>query len=71
MICPHTRRGGPLLGNNERADAAVWWAQFDIDGMPGAMIHDGGPASRRPRRMAAAFRTARLVVCAHVRIRLA
>ncbi len=63
-----------VLGNNDGADVADWGApptlEFDIDGLPVAMIHDSGQASGRLRRMHAMFPAAELVVFGHSHIPL-
>lgn len=63
-----------VLGNNDHQDVAAWGAQptleFDIAGLPVAMIHDSGPAAGRLRRMRRVFPAARLVVFGHSHIPL-
>jgi uncharacterized protein len=63
-----------VLGNNDLAEVAGWGApptlEFDIDGLPVAMIHDSGQASGRLRRMRALFPAAELVVFGHSHIPL-
>jgi uncharacterized protein len=63
-----------VLGNNDHADVADWGApptaEFGIDGLPVAMIHDSGQASGRLRRMHATFPAAQLVVFGHSHIPL-
>jgi uncharacterized protein len=63
-----------VLGNNDRADVADWGApptaEFGIDGLPVAMIHDSGQASGRLRRMRTTFPAAQLVVFGHSHIPL-
>jgi uncharacterized protein len=63
-----------VLGNNDLPEVSAWGApptaQFDIDGLPVAMIHDSGQASGRLRRMRATFPSAELVVFGHSHIPL-
>lgn len=63
-----------VLGNNDGPDVAAWGAppvlQFDIDGLPVAMLHDSGPARGRLRRMRASFPDVGLVVFGHSHIPL-
>jgi len=63
-----------VLGNNDLPEVAGWGAppaqQFDIDGLPVAMIHDSGQATGRLRRMHAMFPDAELVVFGHSHIPL-
>jgi len=63
-----------VLGNNDGPDVAAWGAppvlQFDVDGLPVAMLHDSGPARGRLRRMRASFPDAGLVVFGHSHIPL-
>jgi putative phosphoesterase len=63
-----------VLGNNDGPDVAAWGAppvlQFDIDGLPVAMLHDSGPARGRLRRMQASFPDVGLVVFGHSHIPL-
>jgi uncharacterized protein len=63
-----------VLGNNDTPDVAAWGApetlRLDLDGLAVAMVHDAGPATGRPRRMARRFPGARLVVFGHSHIPL-
>jgi uncharacterized protein len=63
-----------VLGNNDLEEVADWGApptqQFDIDGLPVALIHDSGRASGRLRRMHAMFPAAELIVFGHSHIPL-
>ncbi|WP_433182797.1 metallophosphoesterase family protein [Actinoallomurus sp. CA-150999] len=63
-----------VLGNNDGADVAAWGApetrEFDLAGLPVAMIHDSGPAKGRLARMHRRFPDARLVVFGHSHIPL-
>ncbi|MFB9839507.1 metallophosphoesterase family protein [Actinoallomurus acaciae] len=63
-----------VLGNNDGPEVAAWGApetlEFDLDGLPAAMIHDSGPASRRTARMRRRFPGAALVVFGHSHIPL-
>jgi putative phosphoesterase len=61
-----------VLGNNDGPDVAAWGApetlEFELDGLPVAMIHDSGPAARRTARMHRRFPGAELVVFGHSHI---
>ncbi|MEV5410174.1 metallophosphoesterase family protein [Thermopolyspora sp. NPDC052614] len=61
-----------VLGNNDGADVAAWGApetaEFEVDGLRIAMIHDAGPAARRTARMRRRFPDADLVVFGHSHI---
>jgi uncharacterized protein len=63
-----------VLGNNDGPDVADWGApptaEFDLDGLRVAMVHDSGPASGRLARMRRAFPDADLVVFGHSHIPL-
>jgi uncharacterized protein len=63
-----------VLGNNDGPGVAAWGApeadEFDLDGLPTAMIHDAGPAVGRLARMRRRFPAARLVVFGHSHIPL-
>ncbi len=63
-----------VLGNNDGPDVAGWGAppelEFDLDGLPVAMIHDSGDAKGRLARMRRRFPRARLVVYGHSHIPL-
>jgi putative phosphoesterase len=63
-----------VLGNNDGADVAAWGAaeelQFELDGLPLAMVHDAGPAVGRTARMRRRFPDAQLVVFGHSHIPL-
>src|ERR1700739_122071 len=64
----------PVLGNNAGPDVAAWGAEptaeFDLDGLRVAMLHDSGPAAGRLDRMRRAFPAADLVVVGHSHIPL-
>ncbi len=61
-----------VLGNNDGPDVAAWGApetaEFEVDGLRIAMIHDAGPAARRTARMRRRFPAADLVVFGHSHI---
>lgn len=61
-----------VLGNNDEAGVAAWGAtetlEFDLDGLPVAMVHDSGPAKGRTARMRRRFPRAELVVFGHSHI---
>jgi putative phosphoesterase len=61
-----------VRGNNDGDDVAAWGApetlDFELDGLPVAMVHDSGPASRRTARMHRRFPGAELVVFGHSHI---
>jgi hypothetical protein len=61
-----------VLGNNDGPDVAAWGApetlEFELDGVPIAMIHDSGPANGRAARMHHRFPAAALVVFGHSHI---
>jgi putative phosphoesterase len=63
-----------VRGNNDDADVAAWGApdtaEFELAGMPVAMIHDSGPRAGRLARMGRRFPSARLVVFGHSHIPL-
>jgi putative phosphoesterase len=63
-----------VRGNNDGADVEAWGApetlEWEVAGLPIAMIHDGGPAKGRLRRMRRRFPEARLVVFGHSHIPL-
>lgn len=63
-----------VLGNNDGPDVAAWGApetaEFCLDGLPVAMLHDSGPAAGRLRRMRRRFPHAGLVVFGHSHIPL-
>lgn len=63
-----------VLGNNDRADVAAWGApetaEFDLDGLRVAMIHDTGPAAGRLARLRRTFPGVDLVVFGHSHIPL-
>lgn len=63
-----------VLGNNDGSDVAAWGApetaEFDLDGLRVAMIHDSGPATGRPARLRRRFPGAGLVVFGHSHIPL-
>jgi uncharacterized protein len=61
-----------VLGNNDGPDVAAWGApptsEFDIDGLPVAMIHDSGSKQGRMLRLRHRFPAARLIVFGHSHI---
>jgi putative phosphoesterase len=61
-----------VCGNNDGPDVAAWGApetlEFDLDGLPVAMVHDSGPAAGRTARMRRRFPGADLVVFGHSHI---
>ncbi len=61
-----------VLGNNDGPDVAAWGAsetaEFDLAGLPVAMIHDSGPATGRGARLQRLFPDAELVVFGHSHI---
>ena len=63
-----------VAGNNDGPDVADWGAapaaEFSLDGLRVAMLHDSGPASGRLARMRRAFPRADLVVFGHSHIPL-
>lgn len=63
-----------VMGNNDGPDVAAWGAaptlEFDIEGLPVAMIHDSGSAVGRIARMHRRFPGAALVVFGHSHIPL-
>lgn len=63
-----------VRGNNDGPDVAAWGApetlEFDLDGLPTAMVHDSGPAARRTARMHRRFPRAELVIFGHSHIPL-
>jgi uncharacterized protein len=63
-----------VLGNNDGPDVAAWGApevaEFDLDGLGVAMLHDSGQAAGRLRRMRRRFPAAGLVVFGHSHIPL-
>jgi putative phosphoesterase len=63
-----------VLGNNDGPDVAAWGApetaEFDLDGLRVAMIHDSGPAPGRLARLRRGFPEASLVVFGHSHIPL-
>jgi len=63
-----------VLGNNDDAGVAAWGApetaEFGLDGLCVAMIHDAGPTAGRLRRMRRRFPGASLVVFGHSHIPL-
>ena len=58
-----------VLGNNDGPDVTAWGApavqEFELDGLPVAMIHDSGPTAGRAARMRRRFPDAELVVYGH------
>jgi putative phosphoesterase len=63
-----------VLGNNDGPDVAAWGApetlEFELDGLPVAMVHDSGPSAGRTARLHRWFPGARLVVFGHSHIPL-
>ena len=63
-----------VQGNNDGADVAAWGAplttEFEIEGLPVAMIHDSGTRIGRLERMRRRFPAAELVVFGHSHIPL-
>ncbi|MGI9007004.1 MAG: metallophosphoesterase family protein [Streptosporangiaceae bacterium] len=63
-----------VLGNNDGQDVAAWGApevgEFDLDGLPVAMLHDSGRAQGRLDRLRLRFPAASLVVFGHSHIPL-
>jgi uncharacterized protein len=61
-----------VLGNNDGEDVAAWGAppasEFDLDGLPAAMIHDSGAKAGRLPRLRRRFPAARLIVFGHSHI---
>lgn len=61
-----------VLGNNDGPEVAAWGAaetaEFDIDGLPVAMIHNSGARAGRLNRMRRRFPAARLVIFGHSHI---
>lgn len=61
-----------VLGNNDGPDVAAWGApetaEFELAGLPVAMIHDSGPAVGRAARLRRRFPAAKLVVFGHSHI---
>jgi putative phosphoesterase len=61
-----------VLGNNDGPDVSAWGApptaEFDLDGLPVAIIHDSGPRQGRLTRLRRQFPAARLIVFGHSHI---
>jgi putative phosphoesterase len=61
-----------VRGNNDGPDVAAWGApetlEFELAGLPVAMIHDSGQATGRTARMRRRFPGAELVVFGHSHI---
>jgi putative phosphoesterase len=61
-----------VSGNNDGPDVTAWGApdtlEFELAGLPVAMIHDSGPATGRTARMHRRFPGADLVVFGHSHI---
>ncbi len=63
-----------VQGNNDGPDVAAWGAtetaEFDVDGLRVAMVHDSGPRVGRLDRLRRRFPAAQLVVFGHSHIPL-
>jgi putative phosphoesterase len=63
-----------VAGNNDGPDVTAWGAahtaEFDVDGLRVAMVHDSGPTANRLARMRREFPAAELVVFGHSHIPL-
>jgi putative phosphoesterase len=63
-----------VLGNNDGQDVAAWGApetlEFELAGLPVAMVHDSGPAKGRCARLRRRFPGAGIVVFGHSHIPL-
>lgn len=63
-----------VLGNNDGPEIASWGApetlEFEIEGLPVAMIHDSGPKNGRLQRMRRRFPGAGLIIFGHSHIPL-
>ncbi|HET9895514.1 MAG TPA: metallophosphoesterase family protein [Streptosporangiaceae bacterium] len=63
-----------VLGNNDGQDVAAWGApeslEFELAGLPVAMVHDSGAAAGRIARMRRRFPAAQLVIFGHSHIPL-
>jgi putative phosphoesterase len=63
-----------VLGNNDGPEVAAWGApgtaEFEIDGLAVAMVHDSGPRTGRLPRLRKRFPDAALVVFGHSHIPL-
>jgi uncharacterized protein len=63
-----------VLGNNDGPDVAAWGApetlEFEVAGVPVAMVHDSGKAAGRSARLRRQFPAAQLVVFGHSHIPL-
>lgn len=63
-----------VLGNNDGPDVAAWGApatlEFDVAGVPVAMVHDSGKAAGRGARLRRQFPAAQLVIFGHSHIPL-
>jgi uncharacterized protein len=63
-----------VLGNNDGPDVAAWGAtetaEFEVEGLAVAMIHDSGPREGRLNRLSRRFPAARLVIFGHSHIPL-
>jgi hypothetical protein len=61
-----------VQGNNDGADVRAWGAtdvaEFELDGLSVAMLHDSGSATGRPARLRRMFPDAGLVVFGHSHI---
>jgi uncharacterized protein len=63
-----------VLGNNDEPEVATWGApetlEFELAGLPAAMVHDSGAATGRVARLRRRFPAARLVIFGHSHIPL-
>lgn len=61
-----------VLGNNDGPDVAAWGApptlEFELAGLPIAIVHDSGAAAGRCARLRRRFPAARLVIFGHSHI---
>lgn len=61
-----------VRGNNDGPEVAAWGAperaEFELDGLPVAMVHDSGAAAGRAARLRRMFPSAALVVFGHSHI---
>ena len=63
-----------VLGNNDGDDVKAWGApdaaEFELDGLPVAMVHDSGRSAGRLPRLRRQFPAARLIVFGHSHVPL-